>query len=86
MCLWITLPAPLTAEALLREARTKGVDFLPGSNFSLGSAHSHSLRISFGGLPPEIITRGLQILGGLASAELAAHRNNAHWEPAAALV
>ena len=87
MCLWIELPAPLTAEALLREARIAGVDFLPGSNFSLGAAHSRGLRISFGGLTPELITRGLRILGGIVSAELAAHRNNdVQFEPAAALV
>ena len=85
MCLWMELPAPLTAETLLREARAEGIDFLPGPNFSLGSAHSRSLRISFGGLPPETITRGLQILGNIASAELNNH-NSLHLEPAAALV
>jgi DNA-binding transcriptional MocR family regulator len=86
MCLWIELPAPLTAEAILRQARTEGVDFLPGSNFSLSSAHSRSLRISFGGLSPREITRGIQILGGIASAELATNRNTMYFEPAAALV
>jgi 2-aminoadipate transaminase len=86
MCLWVELPVPLTAEALLRQARAEGVDFLPGSNFSLSSAHSRSLRISFGGLPPEGIRRGIQILGSIASAELTASRNTISFEPAAALV
>jgi len=86
MCLWIELPSPLTAEATLRQARTEGVDFLPGSNFSLSSAHSRSLRISFGGLSPGEITRGIQILGSIASAELATNRNTMYFEPAAALV
>jgi 2-aminoadipate transaminase len=86
MSLWIELPSPLSAEALLREARMEGVDFLPGSNFSLGSAHARGLRISFGGLPPEMITRGLQILGGIAYAALETNRTDLHLEPIAALV
>ena len=86
MCLWMELPAPLTAEVLLRRARAAGVDFLPGSNFSLSSPHARSLRISFGGLSPQVITRGIQILGESASAELAAGENSRHFEPAAALV
>jgi len=86
MCLWMELPAPLTAEALLRRARAAGVDFLPGSNFSLSSTHARSLRISFGGLSPQLITRGIQILGESAFAELAAGEHSRHFEPAAALV
>ncbi len=86
MCLWINLPAPLAAEALLRRVRTEGVDFLPGSNFSLNSTHSRGLRISFGGLSPEKITRGVQILGEIASAELEANQNGMPFEGAAALV
>ncbi len=86
MCLWMQLPPPLTAEALLRRAHPEGVDFLPGPNFSLSSAHAHGLRISFGSLSPEEITRGLQILGRIASAELSTHWDNVQFEGAAALV
>lgn len=86
MNLWIELPAPLTAENLLRRAEEQRVNFLPGRYFSARQAHSRSLRISFGGLAPEEITRGMQILGEAASQELAANPADIHFEPAAALV
>jgi hypothetical protein len=44
------------------------------------------LRISFGGLTPEQIKFGIQILGQAAAAELAARANPANLEAAAALV
>ncbi len=86
MSLWIELPAPLTAENLLIRVQERGVNFLPGRFFSMGQAHMRSLRISFGGLSPEQITRGVRILGETAARELAAAPANESFEPAAALV
>jgi DNA-binding transcriptional MocR family regulator len=86
MSLWIDLPRPLTAEKLLERVQERGVDFLPGHHFSLRPAHARGLRISFGGVSPEQIARGIQILGRAAAEELAASANSARWEPAAALV
>jgi DNA-binding transcriptional MocR family regulator len=69
MSLWIELPAPFTAEALLSRVEPRGVDFLPGSFFSAQRSHPRALRLSFGGLSPDQIIRGLQILGEAAAAE-----------------
>jgi 2-aminoadipate transaminase len=86
MSLWITLPAPLSAEALLAAVRPQGVDFVPGRQFSLNQGHSRSLRISFGGLSPERIRRGLRIVGEAARRQLAVSLNSWDSEPAVALV
>jgi len=86
MNLWIELPAPLTADALLERAERRGVNFLPGRYFGVHGGHSRGMRISFGGLAPEEITRGIQILGEAASRELALIPANIEMEPTAALV
>jgi DNA-binding transcriptional MocR family regulator len=44
------------------------------------------LRISFGGLTPDEISRGIEIIGETAAQELAATASRASFEPAAALV
>ena len=86
MNLWIELPAPLTAETLLNRVEERGVNFLPGGYFSAKRPHLRGLRLSFGGLSSEQITRGIQILGQTAASELAAHTANLSLEPVAALV
>ena len=86
MNLWVELPTPLAAEAVLRRAQEKGASFLVGSYFSARRLHERSLRISFGGLSPEQITRGIQILGEAAESELAAAATGSEIESAAALV
>ncbi len=86
MSLWVELPAPLSADRLLSRAVANGVDFLPGRYFSARSGHPRGLRISFGGLSPENIRRGLRIIGELASVELQRGRAVESEEPASALV
>jgi 2-aminoadipate transaminase len=86
MNLWIELPAPLTAARLLAAAQEHGVDFLPGPYFADGRTHERGLRVSFGGLTPDEIKRGIQILGQCAAAELAARAYPVNLEAAAALV
>jgi 2-aminoadipate transaminase len=86
MSLWVELPAPLLADSLLRRAAERGVDFLPGRYFSARRPHVRGLRLSFGGLSPAEITRGLEILGESAKAELASFATTAPFEPVAALV
>jgi DNA-binding transcriptional MocR family regulator len=86
MSLWVELPAPLLAESLLRRAAERGVDFLPGRYFSSRRPHARAFRLSFGGLLPEEIVRGIQILGEAARAELASFAHEAPLEPVAALV
>jgi DNA-binding transcriptional MocR family regulator len=86
MNLWIELPGPLNADGLLARVQERGVNFLPGRSFSARRAHARALRISFGGLSPERITRGIQILGEAAAEALAASTPDVSFEPAAALV
>ncbi|MBV8898327.1 MAG: PLP-dependent aminotransferase family protein [Acidobacteriaceae bacterium] len=86
MNLWIELPAPLTADLLLTRTQERGVDFLPGRYFSVRGAHARGFRISFGGLPPDQISRGIQILGDCARRELASSVGSAAYESAAVLV
>jgi 2-aminoadipate transaminase len=86
MSLWVELPAPLLADALLRRAAERGVDFLSGRFFSARRPHNRGLRLSFGGLTPAEIIRGLEILGEAARAELASFPNVSSLEPMAALV
>jgi 2-aminoadipate transaminase len=86
MSLWVELPAPLLADSLLRRASERGVDFLPGRYFSARRPHARGFRLSFGGLTPADIVRGLEILGEAARAELASFANAAPLEPVAALV
>ncbi|MGC2656498.1 MAG: PLP-dependent aminotransferase family protein [Bryobacteraceae bacterium] len=86
MNLWIVIPAPLVADDILNRVQERGVSFLPGRYFSANGGQARGLRISFGGLTPDQIIRGIQILGDTVAAQLAAVRNFAAYEPEAALV
>ena len=63
MNLWVELPAPLDAAALLEEAVRRGVSYLPGSVFAVHTPAPHALRLSFAGLEPRDIEEGLRLLG-----------------------
>ncbi|HEX4749396.1 MAG TPA: PLP-dependent aminotransferase family protein [Bryobacteraceae bacterium] len=86
MNLWIELPAPLNAEFLLARTQERGVDFLPGQNFSARRNHSNGLRLSFSGLPIEEIERGIEIIGACVERELQSSHSAIANEPAAVLV
>ncbi len=86
MNLWVDMPPPLTSEELLKAAEERGVSFLTGSCFSVRRTERHGLRISFGGLRPADITRGIAILGSIARSQLNTYRARAPVEAAAALV
>ncbi len=86
MNLWVELPTPLVAEELLEAAEEQGVSFLPGEYFSLRRSDRRHLRISFGGLSPEAIVRGISIIGTIAREQISAHQARAPLEPFAALV
>lgn len=85
MNLWVEFPPPIDAEMLLRAAEARGVTFLTGRHFSTRNAHRRALRLSFGGLKPEQITSGVEILGEAAREQLIAPAY-AREELAAALV
>lgn len=86
MNLWIELPKPLLAEDILNRVQERGVSFLPGRYFSPNGGQSRGLRISFGGLAPDQVVRGIQILGDTLNRELEAASSFAAYEPEAALV
>ena len=69
MHLWLQLPAPLDSGELLSRARSEKVLFIPGKFFAVSRPHNRALRLSFAGLPPEKIRRGVAILAGLIRAQ-----------------
>ncbi len=85
MNLWVTLPEPLDTSEMLPRAQREGVTYLPGRYFSISRQHSTALRLSFAGLQPEQIERGVRLLGKVFSAELESSRSEGR-EPASAMV
>lgn len=69
--LWVRLPAPLDAGALLATAQGRGVSYLPARYFAVNRLDEGAFRLSFGGLTPLEIERGLQLLGEVFEEELA---------------
>ena len=70
MNMWVDLPQGIDAASLRGLARQAGVDYLPGRYFSVSRSLDTGLRLSFAGLDPADIRRGLGILGGvIANAE-----------------
>lgn len=65
MNMWVELPEGVDAVALRGLAQQAGVDYLPGRYFSVSRPLDSGLRLSFAGLEPAEIRRGIEILGGL---------------------
>jgi 2-aminoadipate transaminase len=65
MNMWIDLPAGLDAVALRGLAQQAGIDYLPGRYFSISRSLDSGLRLSFAGLEPNEIRKGIEILGTL---------------------
>jgi 2-aminoadipate transaminase len=63
MNIWIDLPQGLDSGALRGLSQQAGIDYLPGRYFSVVRALDRGLRLSFAGLEPNEIRRGIQILG-----------------------
>jgi DNA-binding transcriptional MocR family regulator len=63
--LWLRLPEPLDASELLVRARDHQVVFIPGRYFAVSRSHAGALRLTFAGLAPDQVRRGLAILTGL---------------------
>lgn len=84
MNVWVRLPAPLDAGDLLPRVQQEGVAYLPGRYFEVSRRQAGALRLSFAGLSPNQIRKGIDILGRVVAAELeSASRGSA---PAPALV
>jgi len=63
MNLWVRLPKPLDAAELLPHAQREGVAYVPGRYFEISRREPGALRLSFAGLTPAEIRRGIEILG-----------------------
>ncbi len=71
MNLWVRLPERLDAAALVAKAAAAGVTYLPGRYFAVSRVETGALRLSFAGLEPAQIRRGVAALGKIFQQELA---------------
>ena len=69
MFLWMTLPEPMDATALLPEAMASGIMFVPGKGFHTGLHQEgtgvNTLRLNFVSAPKDKIPQGIRILAEL---------------------
>lgn len=86
MSVWVTLADGVDASELLQRAQREGVAYLPGRYFAVSRDHRSSLRLSFAGLTPERIERGIAVLGRIFADEVRRVRSDARRAPEAALV
>jgi 2-aminoadipate transaminase len=80
MNLWVTLSADTAG--ILESTRREGVTFLPGKYFAVSRPHDTSLRLSFAGLDPDQVRRGIAVIANQARA----HRAPAFYQSAMAIV
>ena len=80
------LPETIDGAEVLGRAQRAGVQYLPGKTFGVARDHVNALRISFAGLAPERIERGMATLGTIFREELDRVRSTARREPEQALV
>ena len=69
--LWVRLPESMDANLLLSTAQARGVSYLPARYFAVNRLEENAFRLSFGGLTPDEIERGLRLLGAVFAEELA---------------
>jgi 2-aminoadipate transaminase len=67
---WLTLPQPLTAQVLLREAAKEGLTFATGEAFFAEGGGEHHLRLPFSTIERSEMVRGVELLGELIRALL----------------
>jgi DNA-binding MarR family transcriptional regulator len=67
---WVTLPGGLDATAMLPEALEKGVAYVPGEDFYAAGGVKDRLRLGFSFAEPQLIRRGVGILGELVRLNL----------------
>lgn len=70
MNVWVRLPEPLDAGELLPRAIKEGVAYLPGWYFAVSRVEAGALRLSFAGLEPDAIRKGLAALGRVVAGEI----------------
>jgi 2-aminoadipate transaminase len=85
MNMWMDLPAGLDAVSLRGLAQQAGIDYLPGRYFAVSRPLDSGLRLSFAGVEPNDIRKGIEILGTLVHNALHT-RESREAHPALALV
>jgi len=85
MNMWIDLPAGLDAVSVRGLAQQAGIDYLPGRYFSVSRSLDSGLRLSFAGVEPPEIRKGIEILGTVIHNVLD-KRESRETHPALALV
>jgi len=63
--LWLELPSAVDSGELLARARAAKILFVPGKLFEVSRPQGGALRLTFAGLPPEQIRRGVSTLARL---------------------
>jgi len=63
MFFWVELPEGLDATALLPRAVELGVAYVPGAPFFAAEPRANTLRLSFVTVAPDVIERGIALLG-----------------------
>ena len=76
MNLWVDLPDGLDSGAMRGLAQQAGVDYLPGRYFSVSRSLDSGLRLSFAGLEPDEIRRGVEILGAVIQNAKGTHEDS----------
>jgi 2-aminoadipate transaminase len=84
MNIWVRLPSPLDTAELLPRSQEEGVAYIPGRYFEVSRREPGALRLSFAGLPPEQIRKGLEILGRVVARSL--ERSSERFGPIPAMV
>ncbi len=70
--MWIRLPAGYSSIALYLAAIERGVAFIPGPFADVDHRFLNAFRVGYGGLPPDQVTAGIELLAG-ATSELLQH-------------
>ncbi len=86
MNLWVSLPEPLDAAALLERAFAAGVAYLPARYFAVSGVEPGGLRLSFAHLSEDRIEEGVARLGIVLEDELARARAVWREDPSPAIV
>jgi 2-aminoadipate transaminase len=86
MSVWVTFAGPIDTAELLSRAQREGVAYLPGRYFAVAKEHRSSVRLSFAGLSPDRIEKGVAVLGRIFGDEVRRVRSVEDAEPEPALV
>lgn len=70
-CIWVALPAGINGGDFYAESLERGVGFAPGHAFFPEHMRHGYMRLAFSTQPPEVIERGVAILGDLMHTHLA---------------